>query len=110
MAGKSGRTIHATPENVWKKQIFSWEGILVIIFIAVIILCKILSPNYTFTNVLREMPKYLSEIFLLFPMAYILLLGEIDISVGSIVCLSATAGCLVSNAGVPFGRWSLLFF
>lgn len=103
MAGKSGRTIHATPENVWKKQIFSWEGILVIIFIAVIILCKILSPNYTFTNVLREMPKYLSEIFLLFPMAYILLLGEIDISVGSIVCLSATAGCLVSNAGVPFG-------
>ncbi|MDE7330714.1 MAG: ABC transporter permease [Lachnospiraceae bacterium] len=103
MAGKSGRTINATPENVWKKQIFSWEGILVIIFIAVIILCKILSPNYTFTNVLREMPKYLSEIFLLFPMAYILLLGEIDISVGSIVCLSATAGCLVSNAGVPFG-------
>jgi rhamnose transport system permease protein len=103
MAGKSGRTISATPENVWKKQIFSWEGILVVIFIAVIILCKFLSPNYTFTNVLREMPKYLSEIFLLFPMAYILMLGEIDISVGSIVCLAATAGCLVSNAGVPFG-------
>jgi rhamnose transport system permease protein len=75
----------------------------VVIFIAVIILCKFLSPNYTFTNVLREMPKYLSEIFLLFPMAYILMLGEIDISVGSIVCLAATAGCLVSNAGVPFG-------
>jgi rhamnose transport system permease protein len=103
MAGKSGRTISATPENAWKKQIFSWEGILVLIFIAVIILCKFLSPNYTFTNVLREMPKYLSEIFLLFPMAYILMLGEIDISVGSIVCLAATAGCLVSNAGVPFG-------
>jgi rhamnose transport system permease protein len=31
------------------------------------------------------------------------MLGEIDISVGSIVCLAATAGCLVSNAGVPFG-------
>lgn len=103
MAGKSGRTISATPEKVWKKQIFSWEGILVVIFLGVIILCKILSPNYTFANVLREMPKYLSEIFLLFPMAYILMLGEIDISVGSIVCLSATAGCMVSNAGVPFG-------
>lgn len=107
MAGKSGRTISATPENVWKKQIFSWEGMLVIIFIAVLVLCRILSPNYTFVNVLREMPKYLSEIFLLFPMAYILMLGEIDISVGSIVCLSATAGCLVSNAGVPFGGAAL---
>lgn len=103
MAGKSGRTINATPERVWQKQIFSWEGILVLIFLAVIFLCRILSPNYTFANVLREMPKYLSEVFLLFPMAYILMLGEIDISVGSIVCLSATVGCMVSNAGVPFG-------
>ena len=53
-------------------------------------------------NVLREMPKYLSEIFLLFPMAYILMLGEIDISVGSTVCLSATIACIASNAGIPF--------
>ena len=35
-------------------------------------------------------------------MAYILLMGEIDISVGSIVCLSATMSCIVSNAGMPF--------
>ena len=48
------------------------------------------------------MPKYLTEIFLLFPMAYILLMGEIDISVGSTVCLAATIACLSSNAGVPF--------
>lgn len=102
MAGKSGREISATPTNVWKKRLLSWEGILVVIFVAVLILCRILSPNYTVNNVLREMPKYLSEIFLFFPMAYILMLGEIDISVGSIVCLSATVGCLSSNAGVPF--------
>lgn len=102
MAGKSGREINAVPQDVWKKRILSWEGILVLIFVAVIILCKALSPNYTLTNVLREMPKYLSEIFLFFPMAYILMLGEIDISVGSIVCLAATAGCLTSNAGLPF--------
>lgn len=106
MAGKSGRTIKATPENVWKKRIFSWEGILVLIFAAVIILCMYLSPNYTVDNVLREMPKYLCEIFLFFPMAYILMLGEIDISVGSIVCLSATMGCLVSNKGIPF--WGVI--
>lgn len=75
---------------------------LVILFILINIFCRCISPNYTVTNVLREMPKYLSEIFLLFPMAYILLLGEIDISVGSIVCLSATMACLATNAGLPF--------
>lgn len=102
MAGKSGRTINATPTNRWKSIILSWEGLLVLIFAAVIIFCKIISPSYTLTNVLREMPKYLSEIFLFFPMAFILMLGEIDISVGSIVCLSATAGCLFSNMGLSF--------
>ncbi len=102
MAGKSGRTINATPSNRLKGAILSWEGLLVLIFIAVVIFCRIISPNYTVENVLREMPKYLSEIFLFFPMAFILMLGEIDISVGSIVCLSATAGCLFSNMGLSF--------
>lgn len=102
MAGKSGRTIAATPQDVVKKAIFSWEGMLVLLFFAINIFCRCISPNYTVTNVLREMPKYLSEIFLLFPMAYILLLGDIDISVGAIVCLSATMACIAGNAGVPF--------
>ena len=33
------------------------------------------------------MPVYLAEVFLMIPMAYILVLGEIDISVGATVCL-----------------------
>ena len=36
------------------------------------------------------------------PMAYILVLGEIDISVGAIVCLSATMSCIVCNTNAPF--------
>lgn len=102
MAGKSGRTIDATVNTTWKKRIFSWEGMLLLLFLFVNIFCRCISPNYTMTNVLREMPKYLSEIFLLFPMAYILLLGDIDISVGSTVCLAATIACITSNAGFPF--------
>lgn len=102
MAGKSGRTISATPEKTLKKALLSWEGMLLLLFIVINIFCKCISPVYTLTNVLREMPKYLTEIFLLFPMAYILLMGEIDISVGSTVCLAATTACLASNAGVPF--------
>lgn len=102
MAGKSGRSISATPENTLKKTVFSWEGMLVVLFIAVNIFCASISDVYNIKNVLREMPKYLAEVFLLLPMAYILVLGEIDISVGSIVCLSATISCMVCNSGLPF--------
>ena len=102
MAGKSGRTLSITQESSWKKAVFSWEGILVLLFIAVNILCICISPNYNLKNVLREMPKYLTEVFLLLPMAYLLILGEIDISVGASVCLSATMACMACNAGLPF--------
>lgn len=48
------------------------------------------------------MPVYLAEVFMMLPMAYILVLGEIDISVGAIVCLSATMSCIVCNTNAPF--------
>ena len=102
MAGKSGRTISAQAEQSWKKSLLSWEGMLVFLFFAVNLLCMIIYPSYKLTNVLREMPKYLTEVFLLLPMAYILILGEIDLSVGATVCLSATTACLAGNAGIPF--------
>lgn len=35
-------------------------------------------------------------------MAYILILGEIDISVGATVCLSATMTCMACNKNLPF--------
>lgn len=101
MAGKSGRNISAESQNSLKNTVFSWEGILVLLLVAVNIFCLFLSPNYKVTNILREMPKYLAEIFIMFPMVYILVMGDIDISVGSIVCLSATLACMASNAGVP---------
>ncbi|MBO6147090.1 MAG: ABC transporter permease [Lachnospiraceae bacterium] len=102
MAGKSGREISAVPEGGLKEKLLTWEGALVLIFVAVNILGMIISPVYNATNVLREMPKYLAEAFMVFGMGYILVLGDIDISVGSIVCLSATMACFAGNAGMPF--------
>ena len=101
MAGKSGRTIVAERPFSFKALALSWEGALVILFIVLNIFNLSISPSYTLPNVLREMPKYLAEIFMLFPMAYILVLGDIDISVGSIVCLCSTVACFISNAGAP---------
>ena len=102
MAGKSGREISAVPEGGLKSKIVSWEGALVLILIAVNIFGVIVSPVYNATNVLREMPKYLAEAFMVFGMGYILVLGDIDISVGSIVCLCSTVACFAGNAGAPF--------
>ncbi len=102
MAGKSGRSINNVPESPIKHMIFSWEGILVILFILVNIFCASFSEFYNVKNLLRQMPVYLAEVFLMIPMAYILVLGEIDISVGAIVCLSATLSCMVCNTGAPF--------
>lgn len=83
-------------------MILSWEGILVILFVLINVFCAAYSEFYNLSNLLRQMPVYLAEVFLMLPMAYILVLGEIDISVGSIVCLSATMACIVCNTGAPF--------
>ena len=102
MAGKSGRTISAEPKGALRKTVLSWEGAMVLVFAGVILLGNVISPYYSLKNVFREMPKYLSESFIMLSMGYILVLGDIDISVGSIVCLSATMACLADNAGLPF--------
>lgn len=103
MAGKSGRNISNVPEKSLKKNILSWKGMLVVVFVLIVIFCRSISPNFHVTNVLREMPKYLAEGFIMLAMAYVLILGEIDISVGAIVCLSSTWTCMVCNKGLPFG-------
>ena len=102
MAGKSGRSISNVPEKAIRKNILSWEGMLVVVFILMVIFCRSISPNFHLENVLREMPKYLAEAFIMLPMAYVLILGEIDISVGATVCLSATLSCIMCNTGAPF--------
>lgn len=96
MAGKSGRTIDNTPKKGFH---FGWEFGIFLIFIGVLIFGSIISPTYNFSSVLREMPKYLCEIFMMYAMGFILIIAEIDISVGAIVALSATMGCFVANAG-----------
>ncbi len=102
MAEKTFREVSAVPQNGMKSKLLSWESALILILIAVNILGVTISENYTVNNVFREMPRYLSEIFMMFGMGYILVLGDIDISVGALVCLSGTVAVLASNAGAPF--------
>lgn len=99
MATKSGRTISNVKERSWKTLIARWEFLLVLIFLAVNIMNCLSSRYYLnaqnlFTNINGFMVKGIIAL----PMAFILLLGDIDLSVGGNVCLSATMLGIVYNA------------
>jgi len=99
MATKSGRTIEHIQKKSVKDLLVRWETLLVFIFLAVNIMNVSLSPNYLNAfNLFTNINNFLVKGFIALPMAYILLLGDIDLSVGANVCLSATILGIVYNA------------
>jgi len=109
MATKSGRTIIAEKETTWKSRLLKWESFLLLIFILINVMNSMLSPNYLSVNGLfTATSSFLEKAFIALPMAYILVLGDIDISVGSIVALSACLLGIAYNAGVPMGAAILI--
>ncbi len=91
MATKSGRTIAYRRERSAKTVLVRWETLLIVLFLAVNIMNVNISKNYLNAyNLFTNISSFLVKGFIALPMAYILLLGDIDLSVGSTVCLSAT--------------------
>jgi Ribose/xylose/arabinose/galactoside ABC-type transport systems, permease components len=104
MATKSGRTILSVEEKSWKTVLLKWESILFFLFIIVNIINASISPLYLSVNGLfTATSSFLEKAFLVLPMVYVLIMGEIDISVGSTVALSAVLMAMSFNAGVPMG-------
>ena len=102
MAGKSGREIIAEQPFSWKSFFLKWEWFLIVIFILINIMNANLSPYYaSVSGLFTATCSFLEKSFIALPMAYILILGDIDISVGSISCISAVSLALAYNAGVP---------
>lgn len=99
MATKSGRTIASVRERSITRLLVRWEFLLVLIFIAVNIMNVSLSPYYLDAyNLFTNIQSFLTKGIVALPMAYVLLLGDIDLSVGGNVCLSATVLGIVYNA------------
>ncbi len=100
MATKSGRTIAYVKERSLKTTFLRWETMLIGLFLAVNIFNVIavgkgyLNLEFLFTNINNFMCKGLIAL----PVAYMLLLGDIDLSVGANLCLSATMLGIVYNA------------
>ena len=104
MATKSGRTINATQERSLKSFFIRWEFLLILMFVIVNVMNASISSNYlNAANLFTAISTFLVKGFIAFPMAYILVLGDIDLSVGSVVALASTVMGVAYNSGVPMG-------
>ena len=79
-----------------------WEWMLVLLFVAVNVLNVNLSEFYwDFDNLRDATMSFLDKAFIVLPMVFVIILGDIDISVGSIVALSSVLMADLYNHGVP---------
>ena len=85
-----------------KEFFLQWEWLLLVLLIGILITNASLSPDFfSFRTIMNSTTSFLDKAFMVFPMTFILLLGKIDISVGSIVALSAVTMAMSFEAGVP---------
>lgn len=85
-----------------KSTFFRWEWMLVLLLILVNIFNSQMSEYYWDLNGIFDAFKiFLDKGFLVLAMAFVLLIGEIDISVASIIALCSCVMGMVYNSGVP---------
>jgi rhamnose transport system permease protein len=88
-----------------KKFFFQWEWLLVLIFAAVNVVNGTLSPYYLDSgSLIGATNSFLDMAFLVLPMTFVIIMGNIDISVASTVALSSVIMATGFNAGIsmPF--------
>lgn len=83
-----------------KKLLLRWEVVLFLVLILVNIFNAFSSPHYlSLTGLLDATRDFIDKSFIVFPMAMIILMGEIDISVGATVALSSVIMGVSYSAG-----------
>lgn len=99
------RVIVAEKVFSWKKFFLQWEWFLVLVFILVNVMNMIISPYYlSSSGLLTATSSFLEKAFIALPMVFVLVIGEIDISVGSTVALSSVIMAVSYNKlGIPMG-------
>lgn len=97
----TGYQLEAKREFDLKEFFFQWEWILVIVFILVNIINSNLSPYYlNFYNLMDGTVSFLDKAFIALPMTFVIIFGDIDISVGSTVALSSVVMGTLYNLGL----------
>ncbi|MDR1955566.1 MAG: ABC transporter permease [Treponema sp.] len=101
------RTLSMEKAWNWKAFFFQWEWLLCVIFMLIQIINSLLSPYYLNMDTFLSVPmNFLDKGFIVFPMMLVIILGNIDISVGSIVAVSSVLMAIIYNAGVPM-PWAI---
>ncbi len=96
------RTLAAKKSFDLKSFFFQWEWMLVIIFIVVFAINTSLSEYFLDGQLLvAATSTFLDKAFLVLPMVFIIILGDIDISVASTVALSSVVMAVSYNSGLP---------
>src|SRR5262245_51877021 len=85
-----------------------WEGILLILLLGIVIFNSSMTPHYLqVQNQINLFQLHIEKIIIVLIMTFIIISGEIDISVASVMAL---AGCVMGflfEKGLPFG-WCVL--
>ena len=84
----------------------SWEGLLLLILAVVILLNTVLTPNYLIGDqgVQNQVNLWwigIEKAIVVLAMAFVIINGEIDLSVASVMGLSAVVVAVLWEAGVP---------
>jgi rhamnose transport system permease protein len=96
------RVVAAKQEFDWKRFLFQWEWMLVLIIGIIFMINSSLSEYFLNGPALVSATStFLDKAFLVFPMVFIIILGDIDISVASTVALSSVIMAVSYNAGLP---------
>jgi len=84
------------------ERLRSWEGLLLAILVTVIILNAVQSPVYLrVENQVNLLVLFVERIFVVLIMTFIIINGEIDLSVASVMGLSACTLAYLHGRGVP---------
>jgi rhamnose transport system permease protein len=91
---------------------WQWEIILLFIFTMVVIINSNLSPYFLdYTNLMNTTFNFIEKAIIALPMIFVIICGDIDISVASIIALSSVFMGMASQAGVnTFGLVAIGLF
>lgn len=96
------RNVDLKKKHDLKKFFFQWEWMLVLIFIVINIINASITPYYLDSEKLLDASMtFLDKAFIVLPMTFVIILGDIDVSVGSIVALSSVVMAVTFNMGLP---------
>lgn len=85
------------------ERLKSWEGVLLILLVAIVIFNSSMTPHYLqLQNQINLFQLHIEKIIIVLIMTFIIVNGEIDISVASVMALAGCVTGYLFEKGVPF--------